>query len=331
MKDPLLQTEAGVKLLALVGPTAVGKTKVAILNAPRLNAEIISVDSMQVYRGMDIGTAKPTEQERQNVPFHLTDIVDACTSFSVAAYKEMAEAAIADISSRGKRPLLVGGSGLYFRAVVDNLDFAHAAPDRQTGGKIRAELSGSTSAELHSLLQQVDPKAAGEIPPSNKRRVLRALEVAGSGERLVSERQDSWIGYRSIYDLVAVGLEMDRDLLFRLIDDRVDSMISKGLENEVKWLGGCGLSQGSTAGEALGYRQMLDFLSGRTSRDAAISEIKKRTRHYARRQFTWFKKDPRIRWFRVEGSASDSPGDIDRSLRHTASLVLEYMVDKLEN
>jgi len=309
----------------------VGKTSVAVEIAPVLEAEIISVDSMQVYRGMDIGTSKPTEEERRKVPVHLVDVVDPWTSFSVATYKHMAEEAIADIFSRGKMPLLVGGSGLYFRSIVDDLDFAHAAPDIQTRKKIEAELCAATSAELHSLLEQVDPKAASDIPASNRRRMLRALEVAGAGTRLVSERQRSWTEFRSAYDMTAAGLEMDRALLYRLIDERVDNMVSLGLEEEVKGLIKGGLAHGSTAVEALGYKQMIDLLAGKRHREETVDDIKRHTRNYAKRQQAWFKKDPRIRWFRVEGSAGAKLEDIEQSFQNTSQLVLEYMMDKLEN
>ena len=326
-----MKTKADITLLAIIGPTAVGKTRAAVEVAPSLDAEIISVDSMQVYRGMDIGTSKPTKGERRRVPFHLIDVVDPRANFSVANFKEMAEVAIAGIVSRGKRPLLVGGSGLYFRAVVDDLDFAHAPPDTEPRKNIEAELHEATASELHSLLEQIDPAAASGIPPSNRRRVLRALEVARGGDRLVSERQRSWREYRSAYDLAAAGLEMDRELLYRLIDARVDSMFSRGLEDEVKGLIEGGLTPGTTAGEALGYKQMLGNFAGNMSREQAISDIKRRTRNYAKRQQTWFKKDPRIKWFRVEGSAGDMLEDIEKSLNDTARLVLEYMSDKLEN
>jgi tRNA dimethylallyltransferase len=325
------KTKADITLLAIVGATAVGKTRAAIEIAPSLDAEIISVDSMQVYRGMDIGTSKPTQEEQRRVPFHLIDVVDPRTSFSVASYKNMAEGAISDIASRGRRPLLVGGSGLYFRSVVDDLDFAHAAPDIDSRKKIEAELNGATATELHSLLQQVDPKAAADISPSNRRRVLRALEVARDGDRLVSERQRSWREYRSAYYLLAAGIGVERAVLYKLIDARVDGMISLGLEDEIKELSKRGLTRGTTAGEALGYRQMLDFVAGISSREEAVDEMKRRTRNYAKRQQTWFKKDPRIRWFRVEGDASDRVEDIEQSLLATARVVLEYMLDKLEN
>lgn len=331
MDDNSQKTKPDITLLAVVGATAVGKTRVAVEIAPSLDAEIISVDSMQVYRGMDCGTSKPTEEQRRRVPVHMIDVVEPWTSFSVALYKKMAEEAIADVLSRGKKPLLVGGSGLYFRSVVDDLDFARATPDVQTRKRIEAELHGASAVELHSLLEQLDPEAASDIAPSNRRRLLRALEVARGGERLISERQRSWREYLSPYDLVAVGLEMDRALLYKLVDTRVDRMISLGLEDEVKELMKEGLTPGTTAGEALGYKQMLDHLSGKTSREDAINDMKRRTRNYAKRQETWFKKDPRIKWFRVEGNASDNLADIEQSLHRTSGLVLEYMMCKLEN
>ena len=331
MEDYDQKTEPAITLLAIVGATAVGKTRVAVEIAPALDAEIISVDSMKVYRAMDRGTSKPSEEDRQSVHFHMIDVVEPWISFSVALYKEMAEEAISEVVSRGKKPLLVGGSGLYFRSFVDDLDFAHAIPDVQNRSRADSELHLASSAELHSLLEQIDPEAAKDILPSNRRRVLRALEVAGSGSRLISDRQRSWSEYRSPYHLIAVGLEMDRPLLYKLVEERVDTMISRGLEDEVKELMERGLTPDTTAGEALGYKQMLDHLSGKTSREEAINDMKRRTRNYAKKQQTWFKKDPRIKWFRVEGDISDNPADIDRSLHRTCGFVLEYMMYKLQN
>ena len=319
-----------VTLLALLGPTAVGKSAVAMRLAPEMYAEIISVDSMQVYRGMDIGTAKPGDAERARVRFHMLDVVDPTDSFSAAAFKEKATVAIDDVTARGKRPLLVGGSGLYFRAVVDDLDFAGSCGARPyRSGPVR-ELEVISDAELHRLLERLDPDAAGEIDASNRKRVLRAIEVARGGERLISERQASWKGYSSPYYLIAVGLDMDRSLLYSLIDLRVEQMMSIGLVQEVRRLRERGLGRGTTAGEALGYRQVLELLNGDIGRGEVVGEIKRKTRNLAKRQLTWFKKDPRIRWFRVEGHDGDSPQRVDESLARTAGLIVEYMVRKLE-
>jgi len=321
----------GTTLLALVGPTVTGKTAVALRIAPELPAEIVSADSMQVYRGMDIGTSKPWPDQLCGITMHLLDVVDAREEFSVAQFKEMADSAISDIISRDRLPMLVGGSGLYYRAVVDNLDFSHSVGDKAHRKKIEESIVGMSSIQLHDLLREADPEAAAKIPASNRRRVLRALEVARSGDRLMSERQQSWKEYRSPYNLIVAGLEMDRPLLYRMIDDRVDRMMSGGLEEEVRTLKENGLAPGTTAGEALGYRQLLDMIDGKITTQDAVKEIKKRTRNYAKRQLTWFRKDPRVRWFRVEGGASGPLEAVGEALEDTARLVLEYMRDKLQN
>ncbi len=309
----------GSRLLALVGPTAVGKTELARRLAPLLGAEIISVDSMQVYRGMDIGTSKPPAADRADPPMHLIDVADPASDFSVAAFKELADSAALEVLERGRAPLLVGGSGLYFRAVIDDLDFAGAGPGEDpgaTGGP-----AGLTDVELHALLGEVDPRAAAEIPPENRRRVEKALDVARRGRRLISDRQRSWSEYSSPYDLRAAGLEMDRSVLCGIIDRRVDAMVEAGLEREVERLRLVGLHPGTTAGEAIGYRQMLDYLEGGVTLEQTVEEIKSRTRNYARRQLTWFRKDPRVRWFEVAAdSATGSP-----SLDDVAGPVLEYL------
>ena len=323
------KVEPGSRMLALVGPTCVGKTAVALSIAPSLNAEIISVDSMQVYRGMDIGTSKPTPQEISHVTFHMLDVADPGIDFSVARFKELADGAVIDVVERGRMPLLVGGSGLYYRAVVDDLNFSNAGAAAELRAE-QEELSDISDLELHQLLQEVDGKAAEAIPPSNRRRVLKAIEVARSGDRLISERQPSWNDFRSPYDLSVVGLEMNRELLYRLIDQRVDAMMAAGLEEEVKRLSVQGLRGGTTAAEALGYSQLIDYLDGKVSLDEAVADIKVRTRNYAKRQLTWFRKDPRVKWFGV-AVGSNSTNDIAGALADASGQVLEYLHHKLDN
>lgn len=323
--------KTGTFICAIVGPTAVGKTAIAGKVAPLIGAELVSVDSMQVYRGMDIGTSKPSPDERGRVSCYMLDVVDPSENFSAALYKRMADEAIAGIVSRGMVPMLVGGSGLYYRAVVDDLDFSSAGGADSLRVELREELEDMDTPELYELLRERDELSARDIPAANRRRVMRALEVAASGDRPISERQSSWSDFSSPYELVTAGLDIERALLYRLIDLRVDCMMALGLEDEVRKLEKEGLKKGTTAGEALGYRQMLDYLGGGRTLDGAVAEIKKRTRNYAKRQLTWFKRDPRIRWFTVEGDPAFSPVELGRSLENTAALVLEYFRDKLEN
>lgn len=319
-----------IRLVSIVGPTAVGKSRTAVAVAPKIGAEIVSADSMQVYRGMDVGTSKPTLSERLAVVHHLIDVVEPYEDFNAALYKQKALECIEDIVSRGRLPMLVGGSGLYYRAVVDDLDFPPvAAPARE--GDVVDSLAEMTDLQLHQQLSRLDPEAASEIPMSNRKRVIRALTVAREGERLISDRQYSWEEFASPYELTAVGLCMDRALLYRLIDIRVERMVENGLKEETVRLREKGLRRGTTAGEALGYRQMLEHLDGRLTFDDAVGEMKKRSRRYARRQLTWFRKDPRISWFMVPWDAGRGVGHLEEALEKTAMLVLEHINDKLEN
>lgn len=314
-------------IAAIVGPTAVGKTAVAVEVCREIGGDVISADAMQVYRGMDIGTAKPSATERRAVSFHLIDVAGVNEAFSVARYKELADLAVSAVAARGRLPILSGGSGLYYRAVVDDLDFANTGGDVSRRAAAEVEFGDMDDLELHALLSDLDPGSAEAIPPANRRRVLRALEVARRGERLMSERQRAWREFASPYKLAVAGLEMDRPALYRRIDERVDRMIEAGLLAEVMALRDRGLRRGSTAGEALAYKQLLEHLDGEKSLEDAIDEIKRRTRNYAKRQLTWFRSDPRVRWFEVGAGVGDSEDAIER----TAAAVLEYFRDYLEN
>jgi tRNA dimethylallyltransferase len=327
----LAKIEPWTKLTAIVGPTAVGKTAVALRIAGELNAQIVSIDAMQVYRGMDIGTGKPTAVERGSVAMRMLDVADPGENFSVAHFKELADDEVFGVVSAGKIPLLVGGSGLYFRAVVDDLDFPNVGGTDRWRVEIEEELEDMDDMELHDLLVDLDPDAAAEIPPQNRRRVLRAVQVARQGDRLMSERQHAWKDYESPYELTVAGLDMNRHALYRLIDGRVDRMIADGLEEEVVALKKAGLERGTTAGEALGYRQMLEYLDGVKTRDEAVEEIKRRTRNYAKRQLTWFKSDPRVKWFEVDFKREDPLEKLEAGLDAAARSILEYIAENLEN
>ena len=277
------------RVAALVGPTAVGKTELSLVLAQRLDAEIASIDSMQVYVGMDIGTAKPAPEDRALVPHHLLDIRPPSHDLTVAEFRELARAAVADIQQRGKLPLLVGGSGLYLRAVVDDLDFPERSDDVRAALEAEAEELGL--AALYERLRGLDPKAAARIESANARRTIRALEVIDLTGRPFSEN-DSWERYDSIYDLRLAGLGMPRAELDVRIERRVDRMLDDGLVAEATTLGPA-LSR--TARQALGYRQVLD------EPGAGVAELRaaivRATKRFARRQEAWFRADPRLRWF----------------------------------
>lgn len=280
---------AKARVAAIVGPTAVGKTALSLDIAERLEAEIISIDSMQVYVGMDIGTGKVSPAERARVPHHLLDLRPTDHELTVEEFQRLARAAIDEITARGKLPLLVGGSGLYFRAVVDDLEFPPRAPDVRAS--IQAEADELGPEMLHARLRELDPAAAAKIEPGNARRTVRALEVIQLTGRPFSDN-DSWDRYESIYDLRVAGLTRSRKDLYSQIGMRVDEMLAAGLIGEALALEG---KLGRTARQALGYKQVLD------APDLPVAnvrtEIVRATKRFARRQESWFKGDPRVHWF----------------------------------
>jgi tRNA dimethylallyltransferase len=280
------------KVLALVGPTAGGKSALAVEIASQVRAEVVGIDSTAVYRGMDVGTDKPSAEDRALVRHHMIDVVEPDQTQSVAEFQEMARAAIDEVVSRNRVPLLVGGSGLYFRAVVDPLVFP------PTDSEVRSRVEEEADApEMYRRLQSIDPEAAARIDERNSRRIVRALEVIELTGRKFSSYRTAWDRYESIYDLVPAGLIWPRAELDQRIEARVDAMIDEGLVEEVKNLEARGLRDSLTSVQAIGYAQILAFLDGTTSFENAVAEMKRRTKRFARSQETWFKADPRIRWF----------------------------------
>lgn len=276
-------------VVALLGATASGKSAAALEVARALgDVEIVTVDSMQVYRGLDIGTAKPTAAERAEVPHHLLDLVDVEEEFSVAEFVDAARQALAGIEARGHDALLVGGTGLYLRALVDDLELPGRFPE------VRAELEGETdTAALHRRLSELDPVAADRMEPANRRRVVRALEVTLGSGRPFSSFGPGLDAYPPS-PIAQVGIEADLAELDERIEARVDAMFEAGLLVEVQRLVGRRLSR--TAAEALGYRELLEHLAGERSLEDARQEVIRRTRRLARRQHRWFRRDPRITW-----------------------------------
>ena len=283
------------ELLCLLGPTAVGKTKIAIQLAQRLNAEIVSVDSRQIYRQMDIGTAKPTAEEQRAAQHHLIDCVDISEAFSVADYQSLVDVAITDIQNRGKRVLLVGGAGLYFRAIVDGL-FEGPGADPSLRKRLETEAAQLGVDALHKRLQTCDPESADRIHPNNLVRVIRALEVYELTGTPMSELQQQWQPEKQRYPFIAFGLTMPRALLYRRIEQRVDVMLANGLIAEVESLLAAGYARDSVALQSFGYRELIAYLDGDFTYMEAISQLKQNTRRFAKRQLTWFRKDTRIEW-----------------------------------
>ncbi|HWR22482.1 MAG TPA: tRNA (adenosine(37)-N6)-dimethylallyltransferase MiaA [Feifaniaceae bacterium] len=289
-------------ILILLGPTASGKTAASVLLAKKLNAEIISADSIQVYKGLDIGSAKPTMEERQGIEHHLIDVADVDdTSFSVAEYKRQAEFAIADIRSRGKTPLVVGGTGLYVNALTYPLQFTNVPGDPLVRERLQLE-EREHPGSLYRRLQLEDPASAARLHPNDRKRVVRALEVLEvSGRPLSSFGADFENKARQEidYHVAQIGLTMERVLLYQRIEQRVDDMMRSGLLEETKKLHEAGYAHTLPALQGLGYKQLLRHLRGETALEEAVEEIKRETRRFAKRQVTWFKRDQRIRWLDV--------------------------------
>ncbi|MCL0077436.1 tRNA (adenosine(37)-N6)-dimethylallyltransferase MiaA [Dehalococcoidia bacterium] len=281
--------------MAILGPTAVGKSKLAVDLAQQLDGEIISADSRQVYRFLDIGTAKPTPEERSLVPHHLIDIVDPDEDFNLATYQGLAHAAINDVQRRGKLPFLVGGSGLYVRAVLEGWSIPQVPPNAQIRQELEARAEAGGGDTLFQELRRLDPEAAGEIDPRNLRRVIRALEVCRSTGRRFSELRKK---ASPDFDALIIGLTMERAELYRRIDSRVDRMIEQGLVEEVSDLIGRGYSPDLPSMSSVGYQEIGRFLSGETDLATAVQRVKYETHRFARHQYAWFRlNDERIHWF----------------------------------
>ncbi|HEY3977206.1 MAG TPA: tRNA (adenosine(37)-N6)-dimethylallyltransferase MiaA [Streptosporangiaceae bacterium] len=285
--------------IAVVGPTAAGKSALSLGLAEATGGEIINADSMQLYRGMDIGTAKLTVAERHGVPHHLLDTWDVTQAASVSEYQILARRAIDQIHARGRVPILVGGSGLYVRAAIDKLEFPGTDPSLRTS--LEDELAQVGAPALHARLATADPAAAAAILPSNGRRIVRALEVLQLSGRPFSATLPQ---YESVYDTVQIGVDLPRSDLDQRIADRVTRMWELGLVDEVRQLAAVGLRDGRTASRALGYAQVLRFLDGELSEDDAAAQTILATRRFVRRQESWFRRDPRIRW--VSGTGPET-------------------------
>ncbi|WP_172386117.1 tRNA (adenosine(37)-N6)-dimethylallyltransferase MiaA [Streptomyces sp. MNP-20] len=286
------------RVIAVVGPTAAGKSDLGVFLAQRLGGEVVNADSMQLYRGMDIGTAKLTPAERAGVPHHLLDIWDVTEAASVAEYQKLARAEIDRLLAEGRWPILVGGSGLYVRGAVDHLDFPGTDPAVRARLEDELELHGP--GVLHARLAAADPGAARAILPGNGRRIVRALEVIEITGKPFTANLPS---HESVYDTVQIGVDVGRPELDERITVRVDRMWEEGLVDEVRALEAQGLREGRTASRALGYQQILAALAGECTEEEARAETVRATKRFARRQDSWFRRDPRVHW--LSGAAVD--------------------------
>jgi tRNA dimethylallyltransferase len=280
-----------VTVIAVVGPTAAGKSALSLELARALNGEVVNADSMQLYRGMDIGTAKLSPAERAGVPHHLLDVWPVTEPASVAEYQRLARAAVDDILARGRMPLLVGGSGLYARAVLEDFDFP--GTDADVRARLEEELAAAGPVPLYDRLRAADPAAAARILPGNGRRIVRALEVI---ELTGSPFPAALPEPRPVYPAITIGVDLDTAVLDERIAVRVDRMWAAGLVDEVRGLVGRGLRDGRTASRALGYQQVLAYLAGEYDEEKARAETVRATRRFVRRQRSWFRRDPAIAW-----------------------------------
>ena len=285
------------KIICVVGPTACGKTRLGVLLAKKYDGEVVSADSMQIYKGMTIGTAAPTEDEMEGVPHHMIAVADPAEQWSAARYAQAAIPIVEDILARGKRPILVGGTGLWLDAVVKGHGFAGGC----AGGAVRKELQDRLAREgigpLLEELRQVDPEAAQRLYPADEKRILRALEVYRETGKTISAHNAETAALPPRYDAVWIGLQFrDRADMKALIDRRVDKMVEAGLLDEVRSLLQSGLPRDATALQAIGYKELLRVLDGTATEAEAIAEVKLRSRQYAKRQLTWLRRNPDIRW-----------------------------------
>lgn len=295
-----------IKIIAVVGPTASGKTELSVRLAKKLGGEIISADSMQIYKGMDIATAKPTEEEMCGIPHHLMGFLDPGESFSVSEYCLAAHKAARDISDRGRLPVLCGGTGLYVRSFLENITFAEDKADPAIRSELENRYEQEGGQALIDELSAFDPETASALHPSNRKRIIRAIEIYRTSGITMSQSVARSHDVPSPYDVTAIGITYaDRSVLYDRINRRVDIMVQKGLIEEAKAF--YSMDFGNTAAAAIGYKELKPYLDGKCTLETALEKLKMETRHYAKRQLTWFRRDEYINW--IEADRCDSVFD----------------------
>jgi tRNA dimethylallyltransferase len=312
------------RLLVLIGPTAIGKTRLSLELAVKYECEIISGDSMQVYRGMDIGTAKASKAERRLVPHHLIDIHDPEDPFSVAEFQELVRDLIPEIHERGKLPFIVGGTGLYIESVCYDYRFTDVGMDQQFRDDQDAFADQSGEEALHDKLRAIDPESAERLHYNDRRRVIRALEIAHVSGVPLSEHMANQTK-ESPYELCIIGLTMDRALLYKRIEERIDAMMETGLIEEVRSLLAAGCPRDTVSMKGLGYKEIVSFLEGELSLEAAVNLLKRNTRRYAKRQLSWFRHMKEINWVEVTDQTNFSA-----HLKKISDIITGKFVHKIE-
>ena len=308
------------QIVVITGPTATGKTALGVALAKKLGGEVISADSMQIYRGMDVGTAKPTKEEMQGVPHFMFDVADPAEDFSVSRYVEMAASCVEDVTSRGKLPILVGGTGLYIDSLLSGRSFAEKG-DGALREKLNAEYDAVGGGEMHRRLAAFDPERAAKLAPQDKRRIVRAIEIYTLTGRTITEHDAETREKPPRYESVRIALNFrEREVLYARIDRRVDLMLEQGLVGEVRALLDAGVPKNSTAMQAIGYKEMVEALEGKCSIPEAVEAIKMGSRRYAKRQLTWLRRDTGLHWIEWENSPC-----LEEALR----LSTEFITDAL--
>lgn len=305
-------------LLIIAGPTAVGKTKISIEVAKKLNGEIISADSMQIYKHMNIGSAKIKAEEMQGISHYMIDIIEPSDNFSAAEFKKSAEIYINDISNRGKLPIIAGGTGLYINSLICNYDFTEADKDEEYRNELYelAEIKGKEY--LHELLKEVDIDSYKKLFPNDLKRVIRALEVYKLTGKTIGKYNSNKLLHKIPYNIFYFVLNMERSKLYDRINNRVDIMIKEGLIDEVKKLSKIGCTSDMQSMKGIGYKELLNYLDGNISLDEAVQMIKQGSRNYAKRQLTWFRKDDRVDWINKDDYKDDNE-------------VINYIIRKYKN
>ncbi len=305
------------KLIILTGPTAVGKTNLSIRLAKAVNGEVISADSMQVYKYMDVGSAKIASDEMEGVPHHLIDILEPWEDFNVVAFKERCVRAMEEIYSRGRIPILVGGTGFYIQAVLRDIDFTENEDDTAYRQELAALAEKEGAQKLHEMLREVDEASAEAIPAGNVKRVIRALEYFKLTGEPISVHNERERARENAYNACYFVLNDDRDILYKRIEKRVDLMLEQGLVEEVERLKAMGCKRGQTGMQGLGYKEILDFLDGECTLEEAVYLIKRDTRHFAKRQLTWFRREKDVIWL----NRPEFPGGDEAILQYMLGII----------